>query len=331
MPGAANDVWWDDLRQEAELPPPEPPTRSRAPIIAGLVAATAIAGGLGWWLSSPSKTYFDNPTIQAAPAEAARVARPTADPEQVRRAYDEFGLVYASSGDEGLTRFAESCQASLRADPRILDFCLAFELFADTVRDPLAEPAGKAQARRVALVQSAAPGADPDVRIAEVRRLMREATGFTTAQAASAPPTEAPVQTAQAPPAAGPPAPASTPAVRAAPAPTAAPPARAVRVAKATPPRKAAAASSACRLRSTPAERLMCANPTLRIQERRMKEAYERALGAGADPLVVDRAQAEWRTLRNAADTRGELADLYARRTRELNAAAETAASTPPT
>lgn len=324
MPGAANDVWWDDLRQEAELPPPEPPSRPKAPLIVGLVAATAVAGGVGWWLSSPGQTYFDNPTLQTAPAAMPRAATPTADAEQVRRAYNDFGQVYAESGAGGLSRFAESCEASLRSDPRILDFCLAFGLFADTVRDPVAEPAGDAEARRAALVQTALPGADPEVRIAEVRRLMRDAAGFTAAEAQveAAPPapegaTARPVAVAAAPAVLTPPRPPAT---------AASPPAR---LAKAAPPRKAAAASP-CGLRPTPAERLMCANPTLRIQERRMKEAYDRALKAGADPLVVDRAQAEWRDLRNAADSRGQLADLYARRTRELNAAAETAANAPP-
>ena len=61
-----------------------------------------------------------------------------------------------------------------------------------------------------------------------------------------------------------------------------------------------------------------------------MKEAYERALAAGADPLVIDRGQAEWRAARNAADDRAELGDLSARRTRDLSEAAETAARTPP-
>lgn len=322
MPGAANDVWWDDLRQEAELPPPAP-ARSKAPMVLGVIGAAAVAGAVGWWLASPGQTHFDNPTIQAARAPVVRAAAPVADAEQVRRAYEEFGLVYANSGADGLARFNESCEASLRADPRILDFCLAFDLFAGAVEAPGAEPPGKAQARRMAMVQAALPGADPDVRLSEVRRLMREASGVAAAQTETAPPAgAAPAQVAR-----------IEPAERAEPARTiTAPPAKPVRVAKAAPPRKAAATGGqACRLKSTPADRLMCANPTLRVQERRMKAAYERALAAGADPLAVDAAQAEWRALRNAADTRGELADLYARRTRELNATAEAATRTPPT
>ncbi|WP_309087433.1 hypothetical protein [Phenylobacterium sp.] len=277
-------------------------------MIAGVVLAAAVAGGVGWWLSSPSKTYFDNPEVRSATAEVVRAASPAADPEQVRRAYEEFGLVYANSGVDGLARFTESCAQSLQADGRILDFCLAFDMFAGTVAQA-AEPPGKAEARRIALVQAALPGADPDARIAEVQRLMRQASGM---QTASVPETPAPAVAAP-----------ST-----APAPAKAAP---IRLAKAAaPPPKARSAGGACRLQPTPADRLLCANPTLKIQERRMKDAYERALAAGADPLVIDRGQAEWRAMRNAADTRAELADLYARRTRELSEAAETAARTPP-
>ena len=83
-------------------------------------------------------------------------------------------------------------------------------------------------------------------------------------------------------------------------------------------------------LRETPADRLICANPALKTQHDRMRAAYESALENGADPLKIDRAQAEWRALRNAADTRAELASLYARRTAELKAAAEEARLTPP-
>lgn len=308
----AEDVWWEDLRQEAELPPPPP--RSKTPVILGVVAAAAIAGGVGWWLSTPSRTYFDNPEVRTASAHPLRMVGATADAEQVRRAYEEFGLVYANSGVDGLARFSESCAESLQADPRILDFCLAFDMFAATVVGA-AEPPGKAQARQVALVQTALPKADPDMRIAEVQRLMRVASGVRTA--ASATPGEPAAMAAR------------PPETRLAAAPVEAG-ARPVRLAKAQPPRRARTAASACRSQPTPADRLLCANPTLKVQDRRMKEAYERALAAGADPLVIDRGQAEWRAVRNTADSSQELADLYARRTRELGEAAETAARTPP-
>jgi hypothetical protein len=317
MPRGA-DVWWEDLRQEAELPPPPP--RGRTPVVLGVIAALAVSGGLAWWLSTPSRTYFDNPEVRPAPAQPLRLASASADTEQVRRAYEEFSQVYANSGAEGLARFSESCAQSLQADPRILDFCLAFDMFAGAVAET--EPPGQAQARRLALVQTAIPQADADARIAEVQRLMRVASGVQTATASpQALPDDAPEASAAS-------APPPTEARLAVAPPKAEP--RRVRLAKAEAPRKARSTGGACRLLATPADRLLCANPTLKVQERRMKEAYERALAAGADPLVIDRGQAEWRASRNAADDRGELADLYARRTRELREAAETAARTPP-
>lgn len=299
MPGPA-DVWWDDLRQEAELPPAPPPARRKAPLVAGALAAVALSGGLAWWFASPSEPSFQNQIeVRPPPPAPIRLAGPTADAEQVRRAYEEFGLVYANSGPEGLARFAESCAQSLRGDPRILDFCLAFDLFTGAVRD---EPAGKSGARRLAMVQAALPDADPDARIAEVQRLMRDVTGIARA-----------AETTPAAPSSGPPAPAA-------------------RSDASAPPRPAPARKAASPCRGLPtADRLVCQSPTLKVQDRRMKAAYERALAAGADPLAIDRGQAEWRAQREAAGSRAELADLYARRVRELNAAAEAARTTPPT
>lgn len=302
MPEVA-DAWWEDLKQEAELPPP-PPARPLAPIILTTLAAALIIGVAAWWLSTPGRTYFDNPALRAAPAQPVRVASGAADAEQVRRAYEEFGLVYANSGPDGLARFSESCAESLRSDPRILDFCLAFDLFTAAVAEEPA-PTDAADARHVALVRAAAPGVDPTRRIAEVRRLMRAATGLQTASAGS----ENAASQAE-----------LRAAVQA--------DARPVRLAKAEPPRKARAAD-ACRGAPTPADRLICATPTLKVQERRMKAAYERALAAGADPLSIDRGQAEWRAERDGVEDRATLAELYARRTRELNEAAESAARTP--
>jgi hypothetical protein len=53
-----------------------------------------------------------------------------------------------------------------------------------------------------------------------------------------------------------------------------------------------------------------------------MRAAYERAIAAGADRLALDRGQAKWRRVRDHADSRRELAALYARRIADLRAAA---------
>lgn len=297
------EAWWDDLRQEAEAPPPAPPPRRRGAVIAGAAAAVLASAGLAWWLSAPGEPRRQTPVLaERVPGKPtpARLASAAADEEQVRRAYEEFGLVYANSGAPGLQRFAESCVQSLKGDPRILDFCLAFDMFAETVAP--SEPAGKPEARRIALAQAALPpGADPGRRIEEVRRLMRVASGLPSRPPPGEAAEDAPEEVSTA------------------------------RPAPAAPPRKAAAppakaqASRACRLQPTPADRLLCAYPGLKTQERRLKDAYERALASGADQLEIDRGQAEWRALRNAAGTRGELRALYDRRIRELNAAADAA------
>ncbi len=288
------DPWWDELRAEAELPPP--PAPSKTPAILGAVAAIVVSSGLAYWLSRPEAPFANAEVLTPRPqAEILRVATPRADVEQVRRAYDEFTSVYATAGVPGLARFAESCRQSLAGDPRILDFCLAFDLFAASVQSDRAT-AGKDEAAHLAMVHAALPGeAAPDRRIAEVRRMMRQASGVPESLRAADD------------------APAARDGVRrvslAAP-----PPATRKRVRPAIPP--------TCRAKPTPADRLVCADPALGAQHRRMRAAYDKALAAGADPLAIDRGQAEWRVARNAQGDRKALMSIYERRIWELQAAA---------
>lgn len=315
MPNHA-DPSRDEPTEDAALTPSSP--RARTPMLLGGLAALAVSGGLAWWLTSPQAPFENRAAVQAMPApEKILAAAPSADREQVRRAYEDFAAVYAASGPDGLARFRESCADSLKADPRIVDFCLAFDLFAEAVA---AEPVpGKAQARRLALVQTALPGAEPNARIEEVRRLMRQVTGVPERPAGSPP-----VQKAVAAPAERrPPAGLSKASAR-----------EPVR----TPPRRVGAAARPpalpyrCRLAATPADRLVCATPALEVQHRRMRQAYEAALAAGADPLEIDRGQAQWRVRRNGAGDRAALGALYQRRIRELSAeAAKDHPEIPPT
>jgi hypothetical protein len=304
MPGQA-EAWWDDLKHEAELPP-EPP-RSKAPLLAGGLAAVLASAGLAWWLTTDD-TVFRSPAVtEVRPrADLVRLASAGADQEQVRRAYEEFATVYADSGAEGLERFRASCEASLKGDPRILDYCLAFGLFAETVQPQAPGSAGAGDAERLAMVRAALPpGGDAAGRILEGRQLMRRASGL--------PPVEQAAQTGA--------ADALPPAVQKV---SAQAPAAAARLERARQASKAP--RSACRLGSTTADRIVCANPALETQHRRMRLAYERALAAGADPLIIDRAQADWRAARDATANRNQLTSLYSRRIREL----ETAAANPP-
>jgi hypothetical protein len=315
MPGQA-DPWWDELKEEAELPPPPP--RSRIPAILGLAAALTASAGLAWWLALPERPAFQNSAVTQVQPQAAvvRAASPQADAEQVRRAYEDFGSVYSDGGEPALARFSDSCRESLKADPRILDFCLAFELFADAVRTDAGTP-GKAEAERLAMAQAALPaGADADQRIRQVQAIMRAVTGSPEVQEAAVPAAAPPPAVEKAPDVITARPPQRDLQKASAPAPVQAKPVKVAAVAKAKPK------AEACRLRSTPADRLICAYPQLAIQHRQMRQAYEKALAAGADPLTVDAAQADWRALRNSASTRAELSMLYTQRIRQLEAAA---------
>lgn len=317
MAGEA-DPWWDGMRQEAELPPPEA-APSRLPAVLGAVAALAVSGAMGWWFSRPD-AGFKNPETAQVHTQAAvvRTAAPSADAEQVRRAYDEFSSVYATSGLDGLARFSDSCRQSLAGDPRILDFCLAFDLFAEAVS------AGEDAAAPLALARSALPAdADAQQRVAQVRTLMRQITGVPEVEKTVQQPAET--------------RPRENVRKASAPAPVLTTPPRIARIAAPVARRADRTTIPAtCRSKSTPADRLICAYPSLAVQHWAMRQAYEHALAAGADPLAVDEGQAEWRVARNAAGDRKALAALYARRIRELNAAAanpkaEPARDEPPT
>jgi uncharacterized protein YecT (DUF1311 family) len=72
----------------------------------------------------------------------------------------------------------------------------------------------------------------------------------------------------------------------------------------------------------TVADRLVCSEPALAAQDRRMRAAYARALAAGADRLEIDRGQARWHGARDRTTEPGQLAQLYARRIADLEAAA---------
>ncbi len=94
-----------------------------------------------------------------------------------------------------------------------------------------------------------------------------------------------------------------------------------VRVHASAPPREPAR-PAACRAPATPADRLVCERPTLAAQDLAMRQAYDRALAAGADRLKIDRAQAQWRGRRDRATSEQDLTQLYASRIAELDRAA---------
>lgn len=338
----------------------EPPRRRLGPgLAAGVLIALLASGGLAWWLASDEGDAPANLSVQhAAKAREAGPAAPaladaSADEIQVRRAYEQFQVVYADLGAEGLERFSQDCAGAVAQDPRILDYCLAFDTFARAVAADRGW-FGESDLRHLDLARQALPsGADPAQRLVQVRQLTRTATGAPEPVVIARAPEAPPVAVIQAPVPATPAATATAPAAaRPAPPPTLraaspAPPRPAAAVARAAPPvrpkvqkasapapkgrpaRKALApiggpALSRCLAEPTPAERALCLNPDLRAADVRMREAYDKALAAGADRQALDREQAEWRTARNmAAHSKDAVARLYDQRIEELTARPE--------
>jgi hypothetical protein len=104
-----------------------------------------------------------------------------------------------------------------------------------------------------------------------------------------------------------------------------APPAHPLRQVRARP---APARTNPCYDLPTARERLICGYPSIALQDQRLKQAYGRALAAGADPHAIEGAQAEWRQASAEISDRKALFDRYDGRIRELDAAA--AALQPP-
>lgn len=283
--------------------PPARPRGRRLGVAAGAAAAALVSAGLVYWIS----TGEDHSLSDAEPAKTA-TAQPAyaparADAGQVARAYEQLQEIYADQGTTGVMGFARSCADSLRADPGVLDFCLAFDIYAASLEgeDPQARAwQAQAGARDLALARSVLPpGQDAAARLAQVRELARQ----TSLEAPPAPEAAAPGQPVQ--PAAPAPPATGTPATA---APTAAAAAKPVH-----------AGQRACRQRATAAQRTVCASPALREADRRLRLAYRRALAAGVDPRRLAHDQARFRAAVNAAaPNRAAVARLYHHRTRAL-------------
>jgi hypothetical protein len=77
-----------------------------------------------------------------------------------------------------------------------------------------------------------------------------------------------------------------------------------------------------CATPPTPADRLLCNDLGLNLLNHEMREAYGRAMDAGADPVAIRQTQAAWRRARDPVSDPRALAQLYDRRIRELKAMA---------
>jgi hypothetical protein len=255
--------------------------------VLGALAAAVASGALIFWISQGQDRTFSAPGAGSTPA-ASQLAGPAgfapvrADAGQVVRAYEQLQETYADQGARGVMSFGRACADQLKTDPGVLDFCLAFDIYAAALAEDDAEARAwqaEAGARDLALArQTLPPGVDPGQRLAKVRELARQAS-------LEAPETKV-----------------------AAPAP--APAQRAVTA-------RRAHAAAPCQAVASAARSTVCASPALREADRRMRLAYRHAVAAGADPRKLAREQTRWRSSLGAAPSRPALARLYHRRTRQ--------------
>jgi hypothetical protein len=261
----------------------------RLGVVLGALAAGLASAGVVYWMGVGSHRPAPAPSGLAAPVGYAP-ARP--DPDQVMRAYEQLQEVYGARGTSGVTSFARSCANAVRADPGMLDFCLAFDLYAAALgRDEAAVGAWRAEAesRDLALARSVLPaGEDAAARLAEVGAMARKVSldAFPTAAGSKAARPATPRTGAH----------------------------------HGVAPRRAATASGiACGPRATRAQRTVCASPALRDADQRMRRAYRQALAAGAGAGRLAREQARFHAEVDAvAPDRAAMARLYHRRTQAL-------------
>jgi len=177
-------------------------------ILAAMVALIASAG-LAWWIAAPT-TPADvaaappQPATPAAPAPRTRAAPlryAPAEPDaaQVRQALADVQQAYADGGAEGLVQASAACARQLPLDPRRLDYCMAYDVYAAQIVPPGSGPSAadwfkEARGRDVALAGAALPaGVDAANRMAQVGELTRavlpsEPAEATTLRVAKAPP-----------------------------------------------------------------------------------------------------------------------------------------------
>ncbi|MDB5416762.1 MAG: hypothetical protein JWP50_181 [Phenylobacterium sp.] len=150
-------------------------------ILAGLLAVLASAA-MAWWVVAPerSRQIAAGPPVAAAPVKTAPPAAPLRyaaadpDPEQVRRAWRDVRRTYGDGGPEALVRGSQACAQGVPADPRSLDYCLAYDIYASAVATDRgqADWFGDAGDRGLALARTALPeGLDAPNRIAQVAAL----------------------------------------------------------------------------------------------------------------------------------------------------------------
>ncbi|MDB5475655.1 MAG: hypothetical protein JWP49_1166 [Phenylobacterium sp.] len=156
------------------------PRPSLGMVLAGIVALAA-SGGLAWWFagagrpSDVSAAPPPAPPPRAEPAQPIRYAAVDPDPGEVRRAWSDVQRTYGDGGPEALIRASQACARGVPGDPQLLDYCLAYDIYASAVA-----PGGQGDwfagsgDRGLALARMALPESlDAHNRIAQVAALTR--------------------------------------------------------------------------------------------------------------------------------------------------------------
>ena len=165
----------------------EAPAESRriGTILAGAVALAASAA-LAWWAAGPDRTGepappAPAPAVAQAPEPAPaplRYAPDEPDPRQVKEAWRKVQTAFIDGGAQALVQGSLACAKETPADPRRLDYCLAFDDYAEEIVRGAPDAAAQADwfsgaaDRDLALAQSVLPaGVEAANRLAQVSAL----------------------------------------------------------------------------------------------------------------------------------------------------------------
>ena len=207
------------MAQESPRPAEAPPMTATAPVpgedgprlglVLGAVAAIVAAGGLAWWFAAPAPSSPHEVNArpnQAAPVaqravEPLRYAAADPDPTAVRRAYHDVRHAYVDGAGEALVRASETCARRAPSEPQLLDYCVAYDIYASEVLPPDGGPdATPAQldwfrdsaSRDLALARTVLPPeAVPENRMAQLAALTRAVLPRTPSLARTKAPTRA--------------------------------------------------------------------------------------------------------------------------------------------
>jgi len=315
----------------------------------GTLLAAAAACAIGVAIGFAAPRLMRETTPRAAPVVA--VAPPVASPPQALRilaayqlpqrarfveAQAEVERLYGAEGLVGLKRASEQCYARLARDVSYerLDACIAFDAFATVKAQAGALEPGAltayfedGPARRQRVVEAFVGRPDEIYpRLLAINALVVELAG-PAGSVTPAPPIRVAAAPAPRPIAAVALNPVPIiPAPRPAPAPAPAPVVRAPpQIASATPPpmpRRAAPKerpSFDCRDAASVAEEMVCAEPELAREDRRLQAAYRYALQITPQPRRIEREQSRWLAERDQLGPDYDaVLDHYERRIDEL-------------